>query len=78
MGNENCLEGFKCPACGWEDDFKIECTVWLRVTDDGTDTDDLGDVEWDDLSLCKCLNCDKVACVELFRPAHAAEGDEIE
>lgn len=76
MSNENCLEGFKCPACGHEDDFKIACQVWLHVTDDGTDTDDLGDVEWEDTSLCECLNCGKVARVGLFRFACGVEASE--
>ena len=78
MGNENCLEGFKCPACGHEDDFKLACQVWLRVTDDGTDTDDLGDVEWDDTALCECLGCGKVARVGLFRFACGVESAEAD
>jgi hypothetical protein len=57
MPNENCLEGMQCPICDSEGPFKIACTTWLTVHDDGTDDPD-GDIEWDDSSGCFCLTYD--------------------
>ncbi len=65
MPNTNCLEGIRCPKCGHEDSFKIEATVVVLVTDDGTD--DFGDCEWDDNHYCECGECAHSATVKDFR-----------
>lgn len=67
--NTNCLEGFKCPECGHEDDFNIEIVVRMvvRMTDDGYDDSPYADSEWDDDSFCECCECSKVGTVKDFR-----------
>jgi hypothetical protein len=30
---------FKCPACGNEDQLDILASIWIRLTEDGTDPD---------------------------------------
>jgi len=55
--NTNCLEGVKCPKCGQEDLFKIEASVIVEVSDDGTE-DQGGDYEWDQAAFCQCCDCD--------------------
>jgi len=55
-GNENCLEGIRCDKCGSSGPFKISATAEFEIDDDGTA--EYSDVEWDDLSLIHCKNCD--------------------
>lgn len=60
---ENCLFGFKCPACGQREKFFIEGTVegsrpvWVTMTDDGTEELFLGPFEFDDNNQCRCPKC---------------------
>ena len=56
MANSNCLEGFKCPECGYEDEFLIVAMAEFRVTDDGTT--EFTDVDWTGGNICKCAKCD--------------------
>jgi hypothetical protein len=60
MSNSNCLEGVRCPKCGYEDGFYVEEIVTLLVSDDGTE-DRGGDHFWDEESHCICAsdNCDQ-------------------
>ena len=53
--NDNCLAGIKCPKCGQEDQFSIEMTSMIDVTDDGTDFHN--DTEWDGKSFINCHEC---------------------
>lgn len=53
--NTNCLEGIRCPECGFEDRFEIEGTSLFTVVDDGTD--DHTGVDWTGES-CACGNPD--------------------
>lgn len=53
--NENCLEGMRCPNCGWTQSFDVEASCAVTVKDDGTD--DARDFEWDDNNWCVCCNC---------------------
>lgn len=57
MPNTNCLEGFKCPACGAEDEFRITISQTAIVNDDGVE-DVVGDNEWESNSACQCGACD--------------------
>ena len=66
MANTNCLEGIRCPDCGNEDEFRIECHVVMKVTDDGV-MDSAGDVEWDEDSWCFCPQCEREGKLALFR-----------
>lgn len=59
--NSNCLDGIQCPHCLNEDSFKIAACSWFRVYDSGTD--DYEDVEWDESSGIKCLECNRVGTV---------------
>ena len=71
MANTNCLAGIKCPQCGYEDKFRIECHVVMTVTDEGTE-DIAGDVEWQDESWCVCANCERQGELRSFRIPEAA------
>ena len=55
MGNTNCLEGIKCPECGYEDQFNVQVTTWVQLRDDGTDAN--GDNEYDGDNLMECCDC---------------------
>jgi DNA-directed RNA polymerase subunit RPC12/RpoP len=74
MANTNCLEGIRCPKCGHEDSFKIEATVLVLVTDDGTE--DLGNSEWDADRYCECDNCRYAGTIKDFSEP-AAEQDKL-
>lgn len=65
MPNTNCLKGFKCPKCEYEDSFLIEMTLVIRVYDDGTDAL-ASDTCWTNDSYCMCDHCSYSATVEDF------------
>ena len=50
-----CLEGIACPKCGHNGGFHIYASSWFRVYADGVE--DSSDVEWDDGSPIRCLEC---------------------
>lgn len=60
--------GMKCPSCGESERIDIAATVWVRLTDDGTDADasHSGDHEWGDDSPARCNDCDHVGTVKTF------------
>lgn len=70
MSNTNCLEGFKCPACGSEERFSIEVTTTIDFDDDGA-LNSGGDTEWDNSSFCQCYDCDHSGTVAEFTKATA-------
>lgn len=53
MANTNCLDGLSCPRCGQDEKLNITTETTWRVTDDGTEHV-VGDIAWDDDSLCYC------------------------
>ena len=55
MTNDNCLEGLRCPACGSEGPFHIECLAVFLVYDSGTE--DHSGVDWSGDSHCDCADC---------------------
>lgn len=65
MANCNCLEGFSCPKCDNEDQFRISSKTMALVADDGVV--ETGDMEWDDDSVCICPECGYVATVKDFQ-----------
>lgn len=73
MSNCNCLEGFRCPCCDQEDEFRIAVSCWATVRDDGVE--DYGDTEWDDKSACQCPECGFTGRVGDFQKPE--EKDEI-
>lgn len=64
--NTNCLEGIRCPECGQEDEFKIEVTTVMLVTDDGTEVDRYAETEWTDASYILCPECERFGKVAEF------------
>lgn len=66
MPNTNCLEGFKCPKCGYDKEFRIEVSTVLTFTDAGSN-DEGADNEWQDDSYCECTVCDHAGKVSDFR-----------
>jgi DNA-directed RNA polymerase subunit RPC12/RpoP len=66
MTNTNCLEGFRCPHCDSEAEFRIEVCTVVTFTDAGS-TDTGADLEWQDDSYCECPACDHAATVKDFR-----------
>jgi hypothetical protein len=64
--NKNCLQGIRCPQCGYEDAFRIEARIMVYVTDDGTE-DEGGHYGWDEESFCGCAECDHAGTIKDFR-----------
>lgn len=66
--NTNCLEGMRCPNCGSYGPFRIAASIFVIVTDDGTE-DEGGGYEWEDTSACICGACDHPGTIALFTEA---------
>lgn len=51
--------GNVCPKCGVADEIDVAATVWVRLTNDGSDADGSmsGDHEYDDDSEAGCAAC---------------------
>jgi hypothetical protein len=64
--NDNCLEGIRCPHCGWEGPFRINVMTTVLMHDDGCDGID-DSTEWDDKSWIECVNCNGEGKVSEFR-----------
>ena len=49
----------QCPICGGDDKLDVVAIVSVRLTADGTDTDESsnGNHEWDEDSRCNCEGC---------------------
>jgi hypothetical protein len=61
----------RCPKCGDTDHLDVAATVWLRLTDDGTDADacDNRDHQYSPKSLCVCGACGHSARLSHFEAA---------
>jgi hypothetical protein len=44
--------GLRCPQCGDDENLNIQCSVWVKLFEDGTETD--GDHDWDSNSPASC------------------------
>lgn len=55
--NTNCLEGYKCPKCGQEDEILVRAFMWVSLTDEGTDACADGNVEYESTSDAECPEC---------------------
>lgn len=58
--NTNCLEGYKCPACGDDEEFLIRNAIIhteLYVRDDGTEEGDRENSEWEMDAQIRCESC---------------------
>lgn len=73
MSNTNCLEGIRCPECGYEDGFNISVTITATVymTDDGYSEEENVETNWDDDDFMSCGDCGYEAVVENFRVKEA-------
>jgi hypothetical protein len=63
--NINVLAGIKCPKCGSENLFNIECITTATFSDEGSER--YGDMEWQDDSHIECLDCNHCGDVKDFR-----------
>jgi hypothetical protein len=77
--NVNCLEGMRCPNpnCGSYGPFRIDASVTVTVTDEGTE-DDGSDYEWNRDSFCHCPECGQPGTIKTFteeEESNNAEGD---
>lgn len=54
--NINCLEGLKCPKCGYDRSIHVLSSVWVTVFDEGTEDHDCCP-EYDDDSWADCPEC---------------------
>ena len=68
--NVNCLEGFECPACHANREFRIVVTSLADFTDDGSG--ETHDLEWEDDSFCICSTCGHEGTVDEFRQGDPA------
>ena len=72
--NTNCLAMMRCPACGSFGPFRIATTIFVLVTDEGTE-DTGGDYEWEKGSACICRECDHDGTVGTFTDPVPAKSD---
>tara|TARA_R110000868_G_scaffold239189_1_gene493641 strand:- start:275 stop:502 length:228 start_codon:yes stop_codon:yes gene_type:complete len=73
MTNTNCLAGFACPKCGFDEYFHIAVTGYAFMTDDGWDG--LEAADFSDNSEIICYDCRHPGIVRDFRSAPAPAGD---
>lgn len=70
--NENCLCGFRCPACGSSEPFRIEVATIVTVFDEGGD--DIEGIEWEQSSFCECCECHQHGTVAEFTGGRSHAG----
>lgn len=63
---EGCIEGMKCPKCGYHKEFKIAVLTFVSMTAMGSD-DPEGGMEFGDNSACICSKCNHASRVIDFR-----------
>ena len=63
--NTNCLEGWKCPKCGQEDEFRVTAVTTVRLIDNGID-DEEGGFEYNEDSPARCPECGVTSTVGYF------------
>ncbi len=83
MANTNCLKGMQCPKCGSEEPLQIQIKVTTSATTLRTESgsvlegynlvimpriyDKFDHLQWDDDSLCYCIDCKFQGQVRDFR-----------
>jgi len=55
--NQNQLDNLRCPQCGSFGPFYITVIGTAEVVDEGYDSGDVTDLDWDSSSSCACKNC---------------------
>ena len=56
---DDARDAYQCPACGRNDQIRVQASVWMWIEKDGTEPDlDDGDIEFDDASQARCGACD--------------------
>lgn len=74
MANRNCLKGMACPRCKSEEPFEIGVETTVQVWDAGAG--ETGDLQWDEESDCRCVECGHAGRVADFRAGHAGSGSK--
>jgi len=64
-----------CPSCFTDDGLNVTFTGTCHLTFSGSE--DVGDHEWGDASMCRCTNCGFTAPVIAFRYWSASEGEDM-
>lgn len=72
--NDNCLAGMKCPECGSLEPFVIECKACVLMHDEGSD--EVGNLDWENDSFCKCEECEFHGTVSDFSFMKKKSNDE--
>jgi hypothetical protein len=55
-----------CPACGSDEELRVQIVTWVDVTPDGTVDNGRWDHEWSEGSGCYCDACKRVGTVREF------------
>ncbi len=65
-----------CPNCGDADHIDVAATVWVRLTENGSDLDlsAQGDTEFTSQSLAVCQTCDFSGKLGVFDAPKIEEG----
>ncbi|MCW6512517.1 hypothetical protein [Lichenifustis flavocetrariae] len=73
-GNHEHFLDLSCMKCGDTDEIDIEATVWIRVTEDGTDADagSDGHHEYTPRSMASCGSCGHTERLYAFEPKGGA------
>ena len=58
--NVNCLEGKRCPICGFYGPFEVVVSMKIMLLDSGTDDANNGTIEYDDGTRTICCACQHV------------------
>lgn len=72
--NSNCLEGVRCPKCGWEDSFEIDALTTATMRDEGSDN---YGTEYDHTTRAACNACGLRDYLAAFyiEPSERAQAD---
>jgi len=79
--NVNCLENMRCPKCGEEDEILVYASMWVSLTDEGTDpyadsVRNMGGVEWENKSEARCPSCGHAGILANWEARDDEEEDE--
>lgn len=65
--NENCLVGYRCPACGSLGPFKFPTKCWAMWSDDGTDQIVNCQIDDDEGTSGQCVECNHQSWLDEFK-----------
>ena len=73
MSNINCLEGLRCPKCGYDGQLLIGVDCIAKVNSDGI-VKYTGEGSWDEGNYCECNRCHYKGIVADF---YAEEQEDV-